>query len=134
MNFRAPRRERFVDSSRSRSSAYDSLISLPSSQGLRQSGANSAAKGLAKGITKAGARKPRPDQTPAVLTPPVMGNLGDYGPPVARTPGVASVSSRNLSQLEAIFCAIACSSARFSRATSAVSWSPAFLARRSSSS
>src|ERR687885_2876655 len=35
----------------------------------------------------------------------------------AKTPGVASVSSRNLSQLESIFLAIACSSARFWRAT-----------------
>jgi hypothetical protein len=45
----------------------------------------------------------------------------------------ASVSSKNLSQLASIFWAIASSSARFWRATSAVSVSPAFSARRSRS-
>jgi hypothetical protein len=45
----------------------------------------------------------------------------------------ARVSSKNLSQFESIFWAMASSSARFWRATSAVSVSPAFSARRSSS-
>src|SRR5215208_533802 len=69
--------------------------------------------------------------TPPKDTPARAGTNGAYS---ASTPGVASVRSRNLSQLDSIFLAIACSSARFLRATSAVSWSPAFLARRSKSS
>src|SRR4051794_23992284 len=52
----------------------------------------------------------------------------------ARKPGVASVRSKNLSQLDSIFLAISRSSARFWRATSAVSSSPALFARRSRSS
>src|SRR5215211_1983174 len=69
--------------------------------------------------------------TPPKDTPARAGTNGAYS---ASTPGVASVRSRNLSQLDSIFLAIVCSSARFLRATSAVSWSPAFLARRSKSS
>jgi hypothetical protein len=68
---------------------------------------------------------------PGVLVGPARSGVnGAYS---ARKPGVASVRSRNLSQLESIFRAIASSSARFSRATSAVCESPAFLAKRSSS-
>ena len=69
--------------------------------------------------------------TPPKDTPARPSTNGAYS---ARTPGVASVRSRNLSQLDSIFLAIACSSARFLRATSAVSVSLAFLARRSRSS
>ncbi len=69
---------------------------------------------------------------PGVLVGPARSGVnGAYYS--ARKPGVASVRSRNLSQLESIFRAIASSSARFSRATSAVCGSPAFLAKRSSS-
>ena len=52
----------------------------------------------------------------------------------ARKPCSARVRSKNLSQLAAIRPAIACSSARFSRATAAVSSSPARPASRSRSS
>src|SRR5918995_996059 len=131
MKSRAPRRVRLAECALWTPIApgarlYDSLISLPSSQGLRQSGANSAAKGISQGHYKdRGPVEHRPNQTQDSLL------NGAYS---ARTPGVASVRSRNLSQLEFIFLAIAFSSARFSRATSAVCSSPAFLARRSKSS
>jgi hypothetical protein len=102
----------------------------PQAKGYAKVEQTARPRALAKGISQGhykdrGPVEPRPNQTQDSLL------NGAYS---ARTPGVASVRSRNLSQLEFIFLAIAFSSARFSRATSAVCSSPAFLARRSKSS